>query len=349
MKIACIGEVMIELSIAGDDDRAHVGVAGDTYNTAVYLQRHLRFHQEYPRKQQLNQPLHGHREQYQERPAGNVPGENHPAVAYLTVLGTDSFSDQIISRIKAEQIDTCAIHRTPDRVPGLYAITTDAQGERSFTYWRNQSAARLLFDESAGPALESLVDFDVLYYSGITLAILPTGMRDRFLAFLSEFRQRPGKRVAFDSNYRPRLWSSREEAVRSTESAWRCCDIALPSLDDEMALFGDADEQGVIERLHHHGVCKGALKRGATGPLDLADPANTPAFQAVTPVIDSTAAGDSFNGAYLASLLTGHSTLEALKAGHDCASQVVQHRGAIVDDSIPVMRYPVDSGTRDAN
>lgn len=297
MKIACIGEVMIELSLMGDSKEALVGVAGDTFNTAVYLKRTVDSHE----------------------------------VSYLTVLGTDKFSDQIVERIADEQIDVSGIPRTPDRVPGLYAITTDANGERSFTYWRDQAAARLLFSDATGPTLEDLRDFDVLYYSAITLAILPAEARDRFLALLMEFRSMPGKQVAFDSNYRPRLWASQAEAQQYIAEAWRQCDIAMPSIDDEMDLFNDVDEDAALHRLQQYGLKRGALKRGASGPLDLGDPASSPACSAVDKVVDSTAAGDSFNGAYLARLLDGATPQEAALAGHECASLVVQHRGAIID------------------
>lgn len=297
MKIACIGEVMIELSLVNGSPDARVGVAGDTFNTAVYLKRSVSRHE----------------------------------VAYLTVLGTDGFSAQIAERIAGENLDISHIHRTPDRVPGLYAINTDANGERSFTYWRDQAAARLLFDESVGPTFDELASFDVLYYSAITLAILPAQARDRFLDYLKRFRAIPGKQVAFDSNYRPRLWASQAEAQQVVAEAWRRCDIALPSVDDEMELFNDASEEDALARLQHYGLKQGALKRGAKGPLDLGDPDNTPTFASVSKVVDSTAAGDSFNGGYLACLLDGASPIEAARAGHDCASQVVQHRGAIVD------------------
>ncbi|MGQ7846962.1 sugar kinase [Granulosicoccus sp. 3-233] len=299
MKIACIGEVMIELSLMGDSREALVGVAGDTFNTAVYLKRTVASHE----------------------------------VSYLTVLGTDSFSDQVVERIAAEQIDVSGIARTPDRVPGLYAIKTDENGERSFTYWRDQAAARLLFSPEIGPTLDDLRHFDVLYYSAISLAILPAEARDRFLSLLMEFRSMPGKRVAFDSNYRPRLWASQAEAQQYIAEAWRQCDIALPSIDDEMDLFNDENEDAALQRLQQYGLTLGALKRGASGPLDLGDPASSPACTPVDQVVDSTAAGDSFNGAYLARLLDGATPQQAARAGHDCASLVVQHRGAIVDIS----------------
>jgi 2-dehydro-3-deoxygluconokinase len=313
MKIACIGEAMVELSLAHDNNLAQVNFAGDTLNTAVYLKRSLD-------EISGDQPAH----------------DNH--VAYITVLGTDSLSDQIITTIQSEGIDTQYIARTQERVPGLYAINTDALGERSFTYWRERSAARLLFSESTGPALKDLEQFDLLYYSAITLAILPIQIKDQFLSFLESFRQLPGKQVAFDSNYRPKLWVSNAEAMHYTQRAWQQCDIALPSLDDEMALFGDNSEIAVIERLGRYGFENGALKRGAQGPLGLGGKTNgenaSHPYVQIDMVVDSTAAGDSFNGGYLASIINNQSPVEALITGHHCASRVIQFPGAIVDKAL---------------
>ncbi|MFK7853728.1 MAG: sugar kinase [Granulosicoccus sp.] len=310
MKIACIGEAMVELSIAKHENQASIRFAGDTLNAAIYLKRSL---SSYSTNQSSDDSL----------------------VAYMTVLGTDSFSDQIVNAIQSEDIDTQFIPRTAERVPGLYAINTDEQGERSFTYWRDQSAARLLFDESIGPVLNQLEQFDILYYSAITLAILPIDIKDQFLGFIESYRQIPGKQVAFDSNFRPQLWNSQEEAMHYTSLAWAQCDIALPSLDDEMALFGDKNEAAAIERLRNYGFKSGALKRGAMGPLDLAANAGQEIqFSQVNNVVDSTAAGDSFNGGYLASHISNQSSVQAMTAGHECASRVIQYQGAIVEKTL---------------
>jgi 2-dehydro-3-deoxygluconokinase len=50
----------------------------------------------------------------------------------------------------------------------------------------------------------------------------------------------------------------------------------------------------------------------------------------VTEVLDTTAAGDSFNGGYLGALLSGKGQVAALEAGHVLAARVVQYRGAII-------------------
>ena len=296
LTIACVGEAMIELSLDGDGANARVGFAGDTLNTAIYLRRLLT--------------------------AGHT-------VDYVTALGTDAFSDRMAEYIAAEGIGTDRVTRVADRRAGLYAISTDEAGERSFAYWRENSAARTLFRGADGPDFSALEGVDVVYASAITLAILPPAMRAAFLDWVVGFRAQGG-RFAFDSNYRPHLWDGREAARETTARAWREADIALPSLDDEMALFGDADEAAARARLNGYGIALGALKRGMAGPVPLGARAVEQDYPAAPSVVDTTAAGDSFNAGMLAGVLRGHPLDASLRAGHDCACRVIGHRGAIV-------------------
>ncbi len=294
--VACLGEVMIELSNAGDD-LVKVGVAGDTYNSAVYLARLL-------------------------------DGVG-PKVAYVTALGTDPYSDRILDQMRGHNIDGSFVERRADKMPGLYAIETDDEGERSFFYWRETAAARTLFAEPAEVTLEKLMDVSMLQISGISMAILPPGTREKIIAWLPSYRAAGGIFV-YDSNYRPRLWEDVETARDVNMRMWSEADIALPSVDDEMALFGDKNEAEVLARLRDFGVQFGALKRGAEGPVDLSGDVTGASYPAVTKIIDTTAAGDSFNAGYLAALLKGGSTAEALRGGHDMAAKVIQVKGAII-------------------
>ena len=287
-RVACVGEAMIELNI--DNPGRQIGFAGDTLNTAIYLARS----------------------------AGDAA-----EVEFVSRIGRDAMSDRMAQFIRSEGVGTSQLVRHPDRLPGVYAIAVDAQGERSFSYWRNQSAARTLFEDG----FAQLDGFDTIYLSGITLAILPPEVRRSLLAHLAAH---PAQ-IVFDSNYRPRLWESPEVARATTEAAWRVADIGLPSIDDEMALFGDTDEAAALTRLRSYGLTRGALKRGAKGPLPLNPTVSTThPYPGAPTVVDTTAAGDSFNGAYLAALITGKTEEAALRAGHDMAIRVIGQPGAII-------------------
>lgn len=295
LKIACAGEAMVELSLDGTG--ASLGFAGDTFNTAVYLRRTM--------------------------------GEEHE-VSFVSRVGVDVLSNRLAAFIEAEGVSTDHLERHETRLPGLYAISTDDAGERSFLYWRENSAARLMFQGDMGLDFSSLDGFDVIYVSAISLAILPPEVRDGFFSYIAKFRQNGG-RFAFDSNWRPRLWESVEVARKVVEQAWRLSDIAMPSVDDEMDLFGDADSDAVLERLRRFKVGAGALKRGAEGPVSIwPQDLEPPEFKPASSVVDTTAAGDSFNGGFLGRYLIDGNLNAAMLAGHELASKVVGCRGAII-------------------
>ena len=241
-------------------------------------------------------------------------------VDYITLLGDDPFSAKISTFIRDNGIGTSRIGRIPKASPGLYAITTSPTGERDFTYWRNASPARRLF---AGGDFSTFEGYDAVYLSGITLAILPHAVRLQLIQWLHDSRVL----LIYDSNYRPRLWENIHNARTVTRAMWHRADVALPSIDDEMLLF-DETAQDTMDRFSQFGG-RGALKRGALGPVSLGEPVSQ-TYPPATNVVDTTAAGDSFNGAYIAALLTGASQAEALMRAHTCAAQVVGHRGAII-------------------
>ncbi|MGJ8583185.1 MAG: sugar kinase [Marinosulfonomonas sp.] len=297
VKVACIGEAMVELSLkASDPQHAKIGFAGDTLNTAIYLKR-------------------------------SAPALQ---VSFVTRLGQDSFSSQMLDFIACEEIDTSAVTISDTQAVGLYAITTDEAGERSFAYWRGQSAAKEMFQQQDGFSFQILEEFDVLYLSAITLAILDPHVRDALIDWLPSYKAKTGGRVVFDSNYRPALWRNRDEAQAVIARMWRETDIAVPSVDDEMEIYGDASDDAVIERLRGYGIRDGALKRGEAGPISLSETPGTGPYPAATDVVDTTSAGDSFNGGYLGEILSGASQPVALCAGHNLAAKVVGVRGAII-------------------
>ncbi|ANY80029.1 ketodeoxygluconokinase [Microvirga ossetica] len=290
-KVACIGECMIELREEADG-RLSRGYGGDTLNTAIYLSR-------------LGMP-----------------------VDYVTALGDDSWSDELIAAWDAEGVGTGRVLRLQGRLPGLYIIQTDAKGERRFSYWRDTAAARLLFQAPEGEnTVAALPAYDMIYLSGISLSLYGDNGRERLFAVLGEARAN-GRRVAFDTNFRPRGWPDRDIARAAFRQAFACADIVLASTEDLDLLFGD---DGVNEVLAFSDRAEIVLKhpdltcRVLTKGEDVLVPGK-PAKD----VVDTTAAGDSFAAAYLDARLSGQDPRSAAQAGHRLAGQVVRHRGAII-------------------
>ena len=289
-----IGECMVELSEA-DDGHLRKGFAGDTFNTAWYARACL-------------------------------PADW--SVDYFTTLGDDAMSDEMVAFMRGAGIGTADIRRLRGKTPGLYMINLK-NGERSFSYWRDSSAARLLAAD--GDALRASIEAsDVLYFSGITLAILP---REDAYTLLAELRRAKaaGKPVAFDPNLRPRLWSSLDAMHTMITDGARASTVVMPSFDDEAAHFGDDSIAGTIRRYRQYGADMVVVKNGPEGATVGTDANETlvPAVK-VDKVVDTTSAGDSFNGAFLAHYLQHGDPLAAAAFAAEIAAKVIQEYGALV-------------------
>jgi 2-dehydro-3-deoxygluconokinase len=298
LRVASVGECMIELRHRSPTELA-LAYGGDTLNTAVYLARLTR--------------------------------GRDIQVDYVTALGNDAYSDAMLAMWQSEGIGIDLVARLAGRLPGLYTIRTDERGERSFTYWRSASAARdLLRGERASEIGGRLAGYDLLYASGITLSILDQAQRAALMTIADEVRERGG-RVAFDGNFRPFGWPDRSAARQEFDQMLRRVDIALPTLDDEQALFGVPDAAASADRLHHLGVAEVVIKLGSKGCfLSSAAFTGEVAAAPVTKVVDSTAAGDSFNAGYLAARLLGAEPKTAARLGCALAARVIAHPGAII-------------------
>ncbi|TKB22109.1 MAG: sugar kinase [Mesorhizobium sp.] len=289
--VASIGECMLELSgQAGPNWR--MGFAGDTFNTLWAL---------------------------------HALSPDRPAT-YVSAFGDDPFSRDQIGFFAQNGIGIGNSPVIAGARPGLYAITLTG-AERAFTYWRSDAAARQLASDPAALA-KSLENQALVYFSGITLAILDEAARKTLLAAVAKARA-AGSLVAFDPNYRPRLWQNRETAQVAILEALAVADIALPTFPDEQMLFGDETPQATAERLGKS-VGEVVVKNGELPALIAASETleTVDAVRVATPV-DTTGAGDSFNGGYLAARLAGHAPADSAVLAHRVAAAVVQVRGAL--------------------
>ncbi|USD67834.1 sugar kinase [Vibrio sp. SCSIO 43136] len=298
--IALIGECMIELNGEPFSSMQQT-YGGDSLNTAVYLSR-----------------LAG----------------NSCSVHFASAMGEDALSREMILRWQSEGVKTDTVLIDSEHQPGLYLIQLDASGERTFLYWRNNSAARYLLRHPKYDELEAaLLDKDCLYLSGISLAILPDADREILVELLQQASSQ-GIKIVFDSNYRPALWQDEVSARNAYRQILAVTDLALVTNDDEQALWGDSSDQETLVRLAASGVKAAVLKRGSEACL-WRDFANDKACD-VTPnkvakVVDTTSAGDSFNAGFLAGFLNDLPAEECALLGHQTASRVIQHKGAIID------------------
>jgi len=301
-RVVAIGEVMIELT-RGGDGRFAVACGGDTFNTAVYLAR-----------------------------AGID-------VAFASALGDDPYSDGIVALAAAEGVASDLVLRVPGRLPGLDLIDATIADHRHVHYWRSEAPARELFElPDWGRIAESLLKAKLVYFSGITLSLYSNNGLGRFLAVV-ELARKQGAKIAFDGNFRPRGWKGDLTRTRTVfMEALKRVDIALPAYDDEAVLWGDPSPEATVERLGAFGIGEIVVKNGPNSALVSSGGQSEfiPVPEVVVPV-DTMAAGDSFNAAYIAARLSGDGPSAAAAAAHRLAGQVIRHRGAIMPRTATAM------------
>ena len=306
LSIAFFGECMVEVS-GTLPSPLQLGFAGDTFNTAAYFSRLL-------------------------KSKGNIE--------YLTGLGSDLLSDKMRGFLEKSGVGTKYIRTIPNRRPGLYLIEIADNGERTFHYWRGEAAAKFLLDELPPAAFATeLMQFEAVYLSGISIAIL-TERGKKTLHDALCLAKSQGLKIYFDTNYRPLLWQSRNEAKAYFEKFVPLADIAMVT-DSDMTQLYDIHRAKAEELLFNFNVPEIVLKSGDQPCIILTrrDRICVPACR-VENVVDTTAAGDSFNAAYLAARLTGCSPGQAAVCGHQLAAKVIQQHGAIIsEEAMPILDF----------
>ncbi len=296
--IFLFGECMIELMATSQGKSSNTmqqSFAGDVFNTAVYLKRTFA---------ELN-------------------------VHLVTAVGKDQFSLDMIKYFDNENISSDFVFTSATKIPGLYSIQLDAQGERSFTYWRENSAARQVMQHISDDVITQLSTGDMFFFSGISLAVIEPEARAQFWTLIDKLKA-AGVQIVFDPNYRPRLWSGPKEAQEQFELAFEKSNLSLPGVDDFEQLFGMNSVEQVYNYCQHFALNELIIKNGEQGILVVVNGVSTEFL--ITPVanvVDTTSAGDSFNGVYLGARIYGYDISDAIALASKAAGFVIQHKGAI--------------------
>lgn len=303
------GECMVELTAASQEVASgklmKQGFAGDVFNTAVYLKRLFK----------------------------------DAYVNMFTAIGQDKFSDDMLKLFEDEQLGTEFVFRSEDKIAGLYAIELDEHGERSFTYWRENSAARSVMQFVDQSVVDKFKKDDVFFFSGISLGVVKPEHREQFWQFVAQLKEK-GVQIVFDLNFRPRLWASKEQAREQFCLAFDASDVLLPGVDDFAAIFDIDTVDGIIEYFADAQYQELVIKNGEKNVHCLS--AGERQIIDVTPVdnvVDTTSAGDSFNGGYLGGRIAQQTIAQSVQLANKVAGFVIQHPGAIVEKSLFSARF----------
>lgn len=303
-KIFLFGECMVELLNVSPNNQLpqtlKQSFAGDVFNTAVYLKRVF----------------------------------SEMQVNLITAVGTDELSSNMVEYFSQQNIATDFVYRSNDKIAGLYSIKTDSEGERTFTYWRENSAARDVMKFIDASETEKMLHGDMFFFSGISLAVITPEDRPKFWQMVEQLKA-AGLNIVFDPNYRARMWESVEEAQQQFNKAFTLSNIALPGIDDFKQLYNLTTAEEVIEFCKPYAFDELVIKNGEKGVVSVKN--STIQNIEITPVeqvVDTTSAGDSFNGVFLGARASGINTMDAIKLASASAAVVIQHKGAIVDQKV---------------
>ncbi|MCI2285392.1 sugar kinase [Colwellia sp. MSW7] len=291
-KMLTIGEGMLELRM-NENGSIESSFFGDTLNAAIYAKRF-------------------------------TPSLD---VSWFSAIGTDEFSQNMITFLSTEGINTNWLYESKEALLGIYNIQTDTFGERTFNYWRSNSAAtKMMRLMKQKDTVQKIEQFDLVLFTGLSLAILNDEDKKSLLELL-QLLKASGAKIAFDPNYRERMWHTKENAITWFDIAFSISDIVLPGLDEMQELYSTHTHDEVNDYLKLLGCTEIIIKCGADGVVAFVDNlenCHIP-FKAAAIQVDSTAAGDSFAGTYLAARANDLSVQDAIKAADMVARCVVQH------------------------
>lgn len=294
-----VGEAMLEL-VKKSETMLAKSFAGDVYNTSVYMKR------AYP----------------------NIESD------FLTAVGKDILSQEFIQKVQSESVGTKTIGLSETKHLGTYLVVNDETGERSFIYWRSDSAAKsmisTLSNEQSEYILNTYDEAGVVFFSGITLAIMQAAERDQFWALLKRLKD-GGATIIYDPNYRPALWENSDVAKQEMENAYQVSDWLMPGVDDFNTLYGMTTVDECLDFCKQYNFTEVVLKQGEKS-VHVVNGDGHSEIEIVksTKVVDTTSAGDAFNGIYLGARLSQASPQEATKLANYAASKVIETPGAIM-------------------
>jgi 2-dehydro-3-deoxygluconokinase len=243
--------------------------------------------------------------------------------AYLSKIGADPFGDALSQLWRREAVDATLVARHPSAPTGIYFVMRRGVGHE-FIYRRQGSAASLL--DADDISAQTIARTRALHVSGISQAISENAQNAVERAI--DLAKSAGVLVSYDTNFRERLWSV-EKAKETMRRTLARADIALPSIEDMNAVFGIGGTDEAIDFCLGQGASIVALTLGREG-VAVADKTRRVRVPA-TPVvaIDTTGAGDAFDGAFLAEYLRGRDWIAAARFACVAASLSTEKLGAV--------------------
>lgn len=269
--------------------------------------------------------------------AGGAPANVAVGVArlgyragFMGQVGDDDFGHFLADTLVEAGVDVGGLRFSGEARTALAFVLLQANGERSFMFYRHPSADMLWRPEDVDAGYAAATR--VFHYGSISLIGEPS--RSATLAALAHARA-GGALISYDPNLRLALWPSAQAAREGMLSGWQYADLAKVSEEELAFLTGEAAVAAGVRALWHDRLKLLVITQGPAGCVYFTPDGSgrVPGF-AVSPV-DTTGAGDGFVAGLLSGLLDAkvcwdRATIErALRLGNAVGALTTTQRGAI--------------------
>lgn len=237
-------------------------------------------------------------------------------------VGADSIGDRLLDTARGLDLEYLKIRRDTQRNTTLAFVEVDGSGERSFSFYRKNTADPFLDIRD----IDEIVSIADIIHIG-SLAMSTSDGREFADRLISAAHLR-GVRVSFDVNYREDIFDDRAQAVEVYSKYIKAADIVKLS-DSEISMFFDGDTyEDMLMRASDGGKVI-LLTLGGKGSMvcDGEHIYSCPSFS-VEKVIDTNGAGDSFMAGAIAGIHDKMAWDDVLKTANACGALAVSQRGA---------------------
>ena len=256
---------------------------------------------------------------------------------FLGTAGQDAFGRALKAGLEQEGVDASLLTLKEASMTTMVLLVLDAQGERvPFAFPRVGASQHDITAEQIPDDILSRISW--MHSSGMTLREDPAAAHQ--LALMRRCHE-AGVRVALDVNARLESIEDRTFADNML-AALRFCDVLFGSAADELCpLAGEADPEQAAKKLLEI-VPMVVARRGEMGAKVYTRDRifSSPAFP--VPIRDRVGAGDVYDGAFLAALLSGCTPEEANRracaAGAWCVSHFGGRSGPTMDQLLSILQ-----------
>lgn len=249
-------------------------------------------------------------------------------IGFITRVGNDPFKEFLLDSWQIEGLDISNV-KIMDGSNGIYFISRPKDEPKEDVLYSRKSSGKSLSVEDIN---ESYIKRGQIIYSTGRTQGLSYSVREAIRKAFQIAKQNETM-VAYDPNYRQKQWSENEAREAMDEILEYTDIIFLNSKNDGERILGISSHEKLIKYFWDKGVSIVAVKMGKDG-CAVGYNGNIAAMPCcMQDAVDSTGAGDTFNGAFLHGITSGYTPFEAMKLARVAACLQSQKIGSI--KSIP--------------